>query len=67
MADRIEWYRGYEIALYHRDRPDVRAMINATVGLPTIHGGPSASSIALALEKARERIDQALANVADPN
>ena len=61
MADRVDFYRGYDIAIYHSGRPNVRATIQERNGLPPIHDSALEKSIPAALEKAKELIDQKLA------
>ena len=59
MADRIEHYRGYEIAYSQRGRK-VRLQIREKDGLPSIVEMPLEDSDAAAKSKARELIDAKL-------
>jgi hypothetical protein len=61
MADRVDYYRGYGIAIYHLGRPNVRATIQERNGLPPIHDSALEKSIPAAVAKAKELIDQKLA------
>jgi hypothetical protein len=66
MADKINWYRGYEIAYYwraHRNNKVSFLMWEKADGLPPIHDGSYENSFAAADQKARELIDQTLAKL----
>jgi hypothetical protein len=61
VADRIDYYRGYEIAYYYLGREKVRIDIREKGGLPPIHGSSQENSLPAAERRARELIDRKLA------
>ena len=62
MADRLEYYEGYEIAYYRYQRgKKIRLQIREKNGLPPIADMPLEESDAAARHTARQLIDQKLA------
>lgn len=65
MADRTDYYRGYDLGIYHVGRPSVRVLIFEKRGLPPIPAGATGKTIEAALQEARRLIDARLG--AHPN
>jgi hypothetical protein len=61
VADRTEYYRGYDIGLYYIGRPNVRAMIFEKNRLPPIPAGALEKTVEAALREAQRLIDGHLA------
>jgi hypothetical protein len=68
MADKIDFYRGYDIAYYYRGRNGkVRIQIREAEGLPPIVVMPQEDSMRAAEQKARNLINRALADAENSN
>jgi hypothetical protein len=61
MTDRTDYYRGYDLAIYHVGRPKARVRIQEQNGLPPIHAMPQENTIEAAVRRACELIDERLA------